>query len=227
MKKYSRRFNIPKFIGFFALIAVILAICIFCYAEYKIRPIVADAAASRGRKYATELINEAVESASFFGNTLVSVRHSEDGVASVEADVKALSVLRSEATVAIMNRLSSEDAMKFSVPLGNLVGSNLMGGRGIPVEIKLIPIGDIVTDIKTEFTEAGINQTLHKITLRVRVSFDILAAGKSLQVDVVSDIGLAETVIVGKVPDAYTAINRYEIDEEEENDLNDYAATLP
>ena len=47
------------------------------------------------------------------------------------------------------------------------------------------------------------------------------------RLELADDILVAETVIVGRVPDAYTAINRFEIDENEENDLNDYAAQLP
>lgn len=215
----------------FALIILFAAAIIFLFAllflEYRIKPLVSEAAASRGRKYATELINKAVESAAAYGNPLVTVSEGADGVVSVETDMKVLAQIRRDATDAVMNRLSDRNVMKFSVPLGNLMGSNMVGGRGIPIEIRLVPIGDITADVRTEFVEAGINQTLHKIIFRVRISFDIFVAGDSLKVDVVSDIGLAETVIVGKVPDAYTAINRYEIDEDEENDLNDYAATLP
>lgn len=215
----------------FALIIFAAAVTVFLFAffflELKIKPLVSEAAASRGRKYATELINKAVESAAAYGNPLVTVSEGENGVVSVETDMKVLAKIRRDATDAIMNKLNDKGTMKFSVPLGNLMGSNIVGGRGIPIEIRLVPIGDITADVRTEFVEAGINQTLHKIIFRVRISFDIFAAGDSLKVDVVSDIGLAETVIVGKVPDAYTAINRYEIDEDEENDLNDYAATLP
>ncbi len=215
----------------FALIILaalaIVSLLVFFFLEYKIKPLVSEAAASRGRSYATELINKAVESAAAYGTSLVSVSEGQDGVVSVETDMKVLAEIRRNATDAIMNQLNDRDVMKFSVPLGNLMGSNMVGGRGIPIEIRLVPIGDITADVRTEFVEAGINQTLHKIIFRVRISFDIFVAGDSLKVDVISDIGLAETVIVGKVPDAYTAINRYEIDEDEENDLNDYAATLP
>ena len=117
--------------------------------------------------------------------------------------------------------------MSFSVPLGNLTGTALIAGRGIPINIRFVRIGDVTADIRTEFVESGINQTLHKISMRVRVTLNVLAAGSSIKLEHASDVTLAETVIVGKVPDAYTAINRFEIDEQEENDLNDYAASLP
>lgn len=227
MKRYKLRGKLPRFLFFSGILGLLFAISAFGYFEYRIRPLVSEAAASRGRSYATELINEAVTSAARLEKPLVSVSKDGEGVVSVETDVRALSVIRKDATEAIIKRLSDKSLMKFSVPMGNLVGSNIVGGRGLPVEIKLIPIGDVTADIETEFIGSGINQTLHKIILRIRVSFDIIAAGESLKVDLVSDISLAETVIVGKVPDAYTSINRYELDEDEENDLNDYAATLP
>lgn len=186
-----------------------------------------DAAKSRARSFATETVNSAVIDALGQSVPLVNVKSGADGVASVQTDIAALSRLRAQAISKLSGILYSADTMSFSVPLGNLTGTALIAGRGIPVEIKLVPISDVAADIRTEFIESGINQTLHKIALRVRVTMNVLVAGECVKLELSSDVTLAETVIVGKVPDAYTAINRYEIDEEEENDLNDYAASIP
>ena len=117
--------------------------------------------------------------------------------------------------------------MTLDIPLGNLAGGMLLTGRGFPVRIKLVPIGDVSGEIYSEFSETGINQTLHRIYLRVRVSMNMIVASDTVRLELADDILVAETVIVGRVPDAYTAINRFEIDENEENDLNDYAAQIP
>lgn len=220
-----RRFRIR--IGFSALILALLALIIFCFVEYRLRPIMCDAAKSRARSFATETVNNAVIDALGQSAPLVSVTSGTDGVASVQTDIAALSRLRAEAISRLSGTLYSADTMSFSVPLGNLTGTALITGRGIPIEIKLVPISDVAADIRTEFIESGINQTLHKIALRVRVTMNVLVAGECVKLELASDVTLAETVIVGKVPDAYTAINRYEIDEDEENDLNDYAASIP
>ncbi len=172
-------------------------------------------------------MNSAVTKALSGGAPIVSVKANSDGVASVETDIAALSKLRADAITNLSELMSSEEKMSFSVPLGNLTGTALIAGHGLPVKIQLVRIGDVTADVHTEFVESGINQTLHKISLRVRVTVNVFVAGKSEKLEAASNITLAETVIVGKVPDAYTAINRFEIDEDEENDLNDYAASLP
>ncbi len=216
-----------KYIGFAVLLVLVTIFFVLCFAEMRIRPIVNEAAKSRARSYASEVINLSVTNTLAKSSPLVSVSSGEYGVASVETDIASLSQLRAEAIKTLTGTLSDSQTMSFSVPLGNLSGSMLIAGRGIPIEIRLVPIGDVTADIRTEFIESGINQTLHKISMRVRVTLNVLTAGSAVKLEVASDITLAETVIVGKVPDAYTAINRYEIDEDEENDLNDYAATLP
>lgn len=210
-----------------ALVIAIISLCLICYAEYSLRPIITDAAKSRARSFATETVNNAVNDALANSAPLVAVKSAGEGVSSVEVDIGALSSLRTKAISSLTKALSDNDAMRFSVPLGNLTGTALIAGRGAPVEIRLVRIGDVTADVHTEFIESGINQTLHKIALRTHVTLNVLVAGKSVKLELASDVTLAETVIVGKVPDAYTAINRYEIDEEEENDLNDYAASLP
>ncbi len=210
-----------------ALIFAILALILACFAEYSLRPIITDAAKSRARLVATENVNDAVIAVLADTPPLVTVKSTTDGVSSVEVDIAALSSLRAKAISSLTEMLSDDDAMRFSVPLGNLTGAALIAGRGVPIEIRLVRIGDVTADVHTEFIESGINQTLHKISLRTRVTLNVLVAGKSVKLEHSSDVTLAETVIVGKVPDAYTAINRYEIDEDEENDLNDYAASLP
>ena len=226
MTNYRKR-GICKRAAFAALILSILALCLTCYTEYSLRPIITDAAKSRARLMATETVNTAVIAALSDTPPLVSVTSTADGVSSVEVDIAALSTLRAKAISSLTEILSDDEAMRFSVPLGNLTGAALVAGRGTPIEIRLVRIGDVTADVESEFIESGINQTLHKISLRTRVTLNVLVAGKSVKLEHTSSVPLAETVIVGKVPDAYTAINRYEIDEDEENDLNDYAASLP
>ncbi len=222
-----RKTSFAALILFILLAALISFMCIFCYMEYKLRPIISEAAVSRARVFASELINNAVIDSMSECPPLVNVSAGEDGITGVQTDIAALAKLRSSAVTAIMNELECTDSVSFSVPLGNLVGSTLIAGRGIPIKIKLVPIGDIDANVRTEFIESGINQTLHKIIMRVRITVNVLVSDKSVKLELANDISLAETVIVGKVPDAYTAINRFEIDEDEENDLNDYSATLP
>lgn len=207
-------------------VLLFIFIALFCFIEIKIRPLIREASKSKARAYATEIISSAVLSALSESEQLVTIEYNNDGVSSIQTNIAELSKLRAVVILDLTDKIS-KDRFGFSVPLGSLSSSNLIAGVGIPIKIKLVPIGDVYADIRTEFVESGINQTLHKITLRVRITFNVISAGSSVKMELANDISLAETVIVGKVPDAYTAINRFEIDEDEENDLNDYAASIP
>ncbi len=210
------------------LILSLLSMVFLTFADLRLKPVVINAARSRARLFASDVISRSVDAAvAESAGSFINVIYGEDGISAIETNVTGISRLRADSILNIRGEISDIDRMTLDIPLGNLAGGMLLTGRGIPVRIKLVPIGDVSGEIYSEFSETGINQTLHRIYLRVRVSMNMIVASDTVRLELADDILVAETVIVGKVPDAYTAINRFEIDENEENDLNDYAAQLP
>ena len=227
MRRRHRKNILPR-VGLF-LLTLSLALMIFLtYADLKLKPVVINAARSRARLFASDVISRSVNAAvSENTDGFINVIYGEEGISAIEKNVSGISRLRADSIENIRCEIADIDRMTLDIPLGNLAGGLVTTGRGIPVRIKLVPIGDVSGEIYSEFSETGINQTLHRIYLRVRVSMNMIVASDTVRLELADDVLVAETVIVGKVPDAYTAINRFEIDENEENDLNDYAAQLP
>ncbi|MDY4435186.1 MAG: sporulation protein YunB [Candidatus Flemingibacterium sp.] len=224
----GHRKNIPARIGMIILLLSLLSMVFLTFADLRLKPVVINAARSRARLFASDVISRSVDAAvAESTGSFINVIYGEDGISAIETNVTGISRLRADSILNIRGEISDIDRMTLDIPLGNLAGGMLLTGRGIPVRIKLVPIGDVSGEIYSEFSETGINQTLHRIYLRVRVSMNMIVASDTVRLELADDILVAETVIVGKVPDAYTAINRFEIDENEENDLNDYAAQLP
>lgn len=210
------------------LILSLLSMVFLTFADLRLKPVVINAARSRARLFASDVISRSVDAAvAESAGNFINVIYGEDGISAIETNVTGISRLRADSILNIRGEISDIDRMTLDIPLGNLAGGMLLTGRGFPVRIKLVPIGDVSGEIYSEFSETGINQTLHRIYLRVRVSMNMIVASDTVRLELADDILVAETVIVGRVPDAYTAINRFEIDENEENDLNDYAAQLP
>lgn len=210
------------------LILSLLLMIFLTFADLRLKPVVINAARSRARLFASDVISRSVDAAvAESAGNFINVIYGEDGISAIETNVTGISRLRADSILNIRGEISDIDRMTIDIPLGNLAGGMLLTGRGFPVRIKLVPIGDVSGEIYSEFSETGINQTLHRIYLRVRVSMNMIVASDTVRLELADDILVAETVIVGRVPDAYTAINRFEIDENEENDLNDYAAQLP
>lgn len=227
-RRHGNRKNIPARIGMIILILSLLLMIFLTFADLRLKPVVINAARSRARLFASDVISRSVDAAvAESTGSFINVIYGEDGISAIETNVTGISRLRADSILNIRGEISDIDRMTLDIPLGNLAGGMLLTGRGFPVRIKLVPIGDVSGEIYSEFSETGINQTLHRIYLRVRVSMNMIVASDTVRLELADDILVAETVIVGRVPDAYTAINRFEIDENEENDLNDYAAQLP
>ena len=113
-----------------------------------------------------------------------------------------------------INHLSSEilkDVIKAAdsgrldirIPVGNLLGSNLLLGKGPEVPVDIIMLTSSRTEYRNVLETASINQTKHQILLRVIVDVDVLVPWETVSTQVECDVLIAETVIVGTVPDTY------------------------
>ena len=95
-----------------------------------------------------------------------------------------------------------------NIPIGNLLGSNLLLGRGPKGPVKIIMLTSSYSDFRNELEAVGINQVKHQIILEVRVQIDVLLPWEVQSTEVVSEVLIAETVLVGKVPDTYLNLNQ-------------------
>lgn len=90
-----------------------------------------------------------------------------------------------------------------NIPLGTFFGLPILVGQGPNVNIKLIPIGSINCVFSSKFSNAGINQTNHKIYLEVYSNINIILPTASHTVNTKTQIMIAENIIIGKVPQTY------------------------
>ena len=86
---------------------------------------------------------------------------------------------------------------------GSITGSRYLSGAGPRIEIKILPQGSVTTDFKSEFESAGINQTIHRIYLDVACKVTIVTTYDSIEADIVNQVLMTESVIVGEIPEAY------------------------
>lgn len=89
------------------------------------------------------------------------------------------------------------------MPFGSFTGFKLLAGRGPGVKIKISSIGNVETDLRSEFTAQGINQTLHRVYLQVKCEVNILTPFDNISREITNQVLLAESVIVGNIPSTY------------------------
>jgi len=65
-------------------------------------------------------------------------------------------------------------------------------------------VGSSTANLRNEFTSSGINQTRHQIIMDVDVRISVLLPGCVTSVPVSQSFSVAETVLVGAVPENYT-----------------------
>ncbi len=106
-------------------------------------------------------------------------------------------------TEAVNARLSAIPDQNVSIPLGTLSGIEFLSGRGPRVKLKMLPSSYVESALVNKFDTAGINQTQHQIMIEFTVTMTAILAPYSTTVDVVTNVCIAETIIIGTVPDTY------------------------
>ena len=93
--------------------------------------------------------------------------------------------------------------IRAKIPIGNLTGSSLLLGRGPEVVVQMIMLTSPHIQFRSELTAAGINQTEHRLLLDVVVDIDLLVPWGTVSTQAVTEVLIAQTVIVGRVPNLY------------------------
>lgn len=91
----------------------------------------------------------------------------------------------------------------FKLLFGSFTGFKMLAGRGPGVKITISSIGDVETDLRSEFTSQGINQTLHRVYLQVKCQVNILTPFDNISREITNQVLLMENVIVGNIPNTY------------------------
>ena len=178
-------------------------------AALRLRPLLERMASSRVSSSVTRAVFEAVDEAVRGGEIqyqeLISFEKDRDGhITALHSNMAAFNRLQALILDLIRERMGEVSSKELSIPIGNLTGSALLAGRGPRIRVRMESMGSSTARFENEFYAAGINQTKHQIVLHVDVFVTILLPGMTTAAKVSNAITVAETVIVGTVPQTYT-----------------------
>ena len=94
------------------------------------------------------------------------------------------------------------------MPLGSLFDLEPLWAKGPALRARAMTVGTVRTEFESQFTSAGVNQTLHRIWMEVSVPMKLLLPGGEVETTLHTRLCVAETVIVGKVPDTYLQLGQ-------------------
>lgn len=191
--------------------AAFITVLLFSF-DARIRPMIqtyaCNQASNRVLKIVNESIYEELAANRVTYNTLVNLTYDADGsVTSLQTNMLELNRLQSSITKRIIERVMEFDSQTIKVSLGSILGGPIFSGRGPNIEIKLIPANFIQTKIANEFTSTGINQTRHQVVMDINLTVTAVLPGYRSSTTIDTNVVLAETVVVGQVPEAYTVVN--------------------
>ena len=206
---YRRRMDRRALARLLLFVGMTLVLATAVYATAQLRPLLESMATTRVsntvNRIVFEAVNEAIESGEITYDQLISFEKDNDGrITAVHSNMAACNRLQVEILDIILARIDQVSARELSIPVGSLTGSALLAGRGPRIKVRMESVGSSSARFENEFTSAGINQTNHRIVLHIDVSVAILLPGFTTATKVSTAVTVAETVIVGSVPDTYT-----------------------
>lgn len=199
--------------GRLGLLLLLLGLIALVALELALRPLVRDYAVNRSRLFADEVmaraVNRVLAGEEDLSGLMTVTRDETGALLSAQADAAAVNRICAAVVLELGELLQQTPYDQFTFPLGSVTGSPLLLERGPGVTVRLRPNGAVSAHMNSTFSAAGINQTLHRLELTLTFRVSVLAPGISEPIEVTGNFLIAETVIVGRVPDVY-AIRGYQ-----------------
>ena len=202
------KFILRRFLIFFIIIAILCITFDICMSSITSR-----ASLYHAKLMAYNSVNDAIietlSNSQINYNELVKLNYGEDNtVRSIETNSEYINRIKSTLVNGVNSYLSEYAITTIAIPIGTFTGNDYLSGMGPKLDVEVQFGGCAVTDIISEFKSAGINQTCHRILVNVSVNIYVYEFGKNLTDTVECECCIAETVIVGAVPEAYVDFNK-------------------
>lgn len=147
----------------------------------------------------TLVINDGVD----YSELIEIKRDGEGNISAFQARTSRINLLARQISTISMQNIERMGTNGISLPIGAFTGIPLFSGTGPEIRIKVLPVGAVDCSFKSEFSEAGINQTLHKLFLSLDSEMTMVLPYSEKVFKISSDILVSECILVGKVPEVY------------------------
>lgn len=188
------------------LLLVFLVILLTLRSRY--RYVIRDLAQTAVMNTTSDLTNDAIAKQIAAGNIaydrIVYFEKDLDGrITALKTNMSEINRLKTDVLNIINDEIMALDNSDIGVPLGSLFLPELFSGKGPAIPVHILSIRNSDASFVSSFSQAGINQTLHRLNMEVSIDVAVLVLGETSSFTISSEVVVAETVIVGQVPDTY------------------------
>lgn len=190
------------------LLIVLLSLSV-ALLSVNMRPAMAALAIARIRSVAARAMNDAIlESMGDETNyaRLIQVHESSERVYMLQANTHKMNILAADCAEAAQERIAQMGDQGISIPIGTITGISFLAGKGPSLKVTFSPAGSVQSEFNSEFVSSGINQTLYRVNLLLTASVRLVMPGVSETIFVRAEAAIAESIIVGDVPEVYTNV---------------------
>ena len=124
-------------------------------------------------------------------------------ITALKTNIGEINRLKTDILGIINEEILALDTSDIGIPLGSLILPELLSGKGPVIPVRILSIRNSDATFSSDFSQAGINQTIHQVIMEVSVDVAILVLGETDSFTVTSQVVVAQTVIVGEVPDTF------------------------
>lgn len=179
--------------------------------EQNLTRVVLSLAQAQARAMAVRILNEAatelLSSGEVTYDTLMHVTSDDNGqVRLIQANTPEMNRLAARVSLLAQAKLQESRDQLVRVPLGSALGLTLFAGAGPKIEVRILPVGSVHAAFHTDFQTAGINQTRHRVSLTLTAQVQMVIPTGAQRVEASTQVAIAESIIVGEVPDTFTDV---------------------
>ena len=189
-------------------VSVILFVLMLGLFRWKYRGAIRSLARTQVVNSTSDLINDAIDEQIETGNIqydrMVYFEKDLNGrITALKTNMSEVNRLKTDILNIINDEILALDTADLGIPLGSLLLPEILSGKGPKIPVQILAIRNSDASFESAFSEAGINQTLQQLTMHISVDVAILVLGETESFSVSSQVVVAETVIVGQVPETY------------------------
>ncbi len=187
----------------FLMVLFTVAMILF---RVKYRQTIQSLAETQVKNTTSDLINDAIDKQIANGNIqydrIVYFEKDLNGrITALKTNMSEMNRLKTDILNIINDEILALDTSELGIPLGSLFLPEFLSGKGPEIPVHILSIRNSEASFSSSFAEAGINQTLHQINMDVSVDVAVLVFGHTNYFSVSSQVVVAETIIVGQVPE--------------------------
>ena len=198
-----------------AICFVLVVIGALLYFNFVINPVILSMSEIKVKSLTQRAVNQAVYEVVNSGpvyDDMIKISRNESGMVTlISADATEINRLARDLVKLSEVKLGEISERGIAIPIGTFSGMPIFVGRGPEVSIRLIPIGVISCSFRSEFRQAGINQTTHRIYVNINSNVSVVMPTQNQNIATTTELLLAESIIIGAIPSTY--LNSDSLDE--------------